>query len=126
MTTLYVKRGRRYYPAAEHEEIDSYPQGAHLVICEPGSTLRQFGINPDEAALLAAAEPLRKEIARIVSDSMAMRPSRRLMTDRQLAAWSNLVNAMGKDGYIIEYASVQETADAVVRMLIDRAKEATA
>ena len=38
MTTLYKKVGRRYKPAAEHEEWDSYPAGAHLVVCSPGST----------------------------------------------------------------------------------------
>lgn len=40
MTTLYKKVGRRYKPVAEHEEWDSYPKGAHLVVCSPGSTLR--------------------------------------------------------------------------------------
>ena len=41
MTTLYKKVGRRYKPVAEHEEWDSYPVGAHLVVCSPGSTLRR-------------------------------------------------------------------------------------
>ena len=31
MTTLYKKVGKRYKPVAEHEEWDSYPEGAHLV-----------------------------------------------------------------------------------------------
>ena len=55
MTTLYKKVGRRYRPVAEHEEWDSYPAGAHLVVCSPGSTLRRFNIDPDRAGLLAAA-----------------------------------------------------------------------
>ena len=42
MTTLYKKVGRRYRPVAEHEEWDSYPAGAHLVICHPGSTMCRF------------------------------------------------------------------------------------
>ena len=63
MTTLYKKVGRRYKPVAEHEEWDSYPAGAHLVICQPGSTMRRFGIEPDRAGLLAAAEPLRRDVS---------------------------------------------------------------
>lgn len=55
MTTLYKKIGLRYKPAAEHEEWGSYPAGAHLVICQPGSTLRLFNVDPDRAGLLAAA-----------------------------------------------------------------------
>ena len=66
MTTLFKKVGRRYRPVAEHEEWDSYPEGAHLVVCRPGSTLRRFRINPDTASLLAAAEPLRDQIRALV------------------------------------------------------------
>ena len=32
VNTLYKKVGKRYYPCAEHEEWDSYPAGAHLVV----------------------------------------------------------------------------------------------
>ncbi len=66
MTTLYKKVGRRYKPVAEHEEWDSYPEGAHLVVCSPGSTLRRFNVDPDRAGLLAAAEPLREQIRALV------------------------------------------------------------
>lgn len=39
MTTFYEKRGRRYHPVAEESHWDSFPQGAHLVVCSPGSQL---------------------------------------------------------------------------------------
>ena len=60
MTTLYKKVGRRYKPVAEHEEWDSYPAGAHLVVCSPGSTMRRFNIDPDRAGLLAAADEIER------------------------------------------------------------------
>ena len=44
MTTLYKKVGKRYKPVAEHEDWDSFPAGAHLVVCSPGSTRRRFSI----------------------------------------------------------------------------------
>lgn len=122
-TTLYEKHGRRYYPVAEYMALDSFPAGAHLFICEPGSTLRRFNVDPDSVSLLAAAEPLRREIAKVVVDGHAMRPTRRPITPKQRAAWDAFVAAMGKDGYIVEYASVSEIADAVVGMLIERAKK---
>ena len=121
MTTLYKKVGRRYRPVAEHEELDSYPEGAHLVICQPGSTLRRFNIDPDRAGLLAAAEPLRSQIRALVMDLHKMRPTRRPVTMQQAAAWRRFQKAMGNDGYCVEYASVGEIADAVVDLIVTEA-----
>ena len=118
MTTLYKKAGRRYKPVAEHEEWDSYPAGAHLVICSPGSTLRRFSIDPDRAGLLAAAEPLRGQIRALVMELHKMLPTRRPVTMKQAAAWRAFDKAMGNYGYCVEYASVGEIADAVVDLIV--------
>jgi len=99
MTTLYKKVGRRYRPVAEHEEWDSYPAGAHLVVCSPGSTLRRFNVDPDRAGLLAAAEPLRAQIRALVMDLHKMRPTRRPVTMQQAAAWRAFQAAMGNEAY---------------------------
>ena len=121
MTTLYKKVGRRYKPVAEHEEWDSFPEGAHLVICRPGSTMRRFGIEPDRAGLLAAAELLRAEIRTLVMELHRMRPTRRPVTQAQADAWHAFERAMGNDGYVVEYASVGEIADAVVDLIVKEA-----
>ena len=121
MTTLYKKVGRRYKPVAEHEHWDSYPAGAHLVVCSPGSTLRRFDIDPDRAGLLAAAEPLRGQIRALVVELHRMRPTRRPVTLAQQAAWRRFQKAMGGDGYFVEYASVGEIADAVVDLIVTEA-----
>ena len=118
MTTLYKKVGRRYRPVAEHEEWDSYPEGAHLVVCRPGSTMRRFDIDPDRAGLLAAAEPLRDQIRALVVELQRMRPTRRPVTMQQAAAWRRFQKAMGNDAYAVEYASVGEIADAVVDLIV--------
>lgn len=121
MTTLYKKVGKRYKPVAEHEEWDSYPKGAHLVVCSPGSTLRRFNVDPDRAGLLAAAEPLREQIRALVMDLHKMRPTRRPVTMQQAAAWRRFQKAMGNDAYAVEYASVGEIADAVVDLIVKEA-----
>ena len=123
MTTHYKKVGRRYQPVAEHEEWDSFPEGAHLVICQPGSTMRRFSIDPDRAGLLAAAEPLRDQIRALVVELHKMRPTRRPVTLQQAAAWRRFQKAMGGDGYFVEYASVGEIADAVVDLIVTEAGE---
>ena len=121
MTTLYKKVGRRYRPVAEHEEWDSYPAGAHLVVCSPGSTLQRFDINPDRAGLLAAAEPLRAQIRALVMELHRMRPPRAPVTQKQADAWHAFERAMGNDAYVVEYASVGEIADAVVDLIVTEA-----
>ena len=121
MTTLYKKVGRRYKPVAEHEEWDSYPAGAHLVICQPGSTMRRFSIDPDRAGLLAAADLLRAEIRALVMELHRMRPTRRPVTQAQADAWHAFERAMGNDGYVVECASVGEIADAVVDLIVKEA-----
>jgi len=122
MTTLYKKVGRRYRPVAEHEEWDSYPEGAHLVVCSPGSTMRRFNIDPDRAGLLAAAEPLRDQIRALVVELHKMRPTRRPLTQKQADAWRAFERAMGNYGYCVEYASVGEIADAVVDLIVRSAE----
>lgn len=118
MTTLYEKRGRCYRPVAEERHWDSFPQGAHLVVCSPGSQLTRYTIEPDHAGLLAAAEPLRAQIRALVMDLHKMRPTRRPVTLQQAAAWRRFQKAMGGDGYFVEYASVGEIADAVVDLIV--------
>lgn len=61
MTTLYKKVGKRYKHVAEHEEWDSYPKGSHLVVCQPGSTLRRFNVDPDRAGLRAKVEQMERQ-----------------------------------------------------------------
>ena len=118
MTTLYKKVGRRYHPAAEYEQWDSYPEGVHLVVCRPGSTLRRFNLDPDRAGLLAAAEPLREQIRALVVELHRMRPTRRPVTQAQADAWHAFERAMGNDTYAVEYARVGEIADAVVDLIV--------
>ena len=122
MTTLYKKVGRRYRPVAEHEEWDSYPEGAHIVVCRPGSTMRRFDIDPDRAGLLAAAEPLRDQIRALVVEKQRMSPARRPLTQAQADAWHAFKRAMGNDGYVVECASVGEIADAVVDLIVGAAE----
>jgi hypothetical protein len=122
MTTFYEKRGRRYRPVAEDRHWDSFPQGAHLVVCAPGSQITRYRIEPDHAGLLAAAEPLRDKIRETVAEKLHMRPTRPLLTMHQAAAWRKFQEAMGNDNYCVEYPSVGELADAVMDLIVRNAK----
>ena len=75
----------------------------------------------DRAGLLAAAEPLREQIRALAMELHKMRPTRRPVTMQQAAAWRRFQKAMGGDGYVVEYASVGEIADAVVDLILTEA-----
>jgi len=64
MTTLYTKRGRRYYPVAEYdpEAIDMLPNGSHLVTVSPGNRIITYQVDPDHAGLLAALQAHEKTL----------------------------------------------------------------
>ncbi len=47
-----------------------------------------------------------------------MRPTRRPVTMQQAAAWRKFQQAMGGEGYFVEYPSVGEIADAVVDLIV--------
>lgn len=119
MKTLYEKRGRRYVPVAERDTYDAWPQGSHLVVCKPGSRVVRFNIDPDQAALMAAVEPLRDRIADIVMAALAMKPSTRPITPKQRAAWAELERAMGKDRFCLEYNGARGVADEVARVILE-------
>ena len=122
MMILYKKVGRRYKPVAEHEEWDSYPEGAHLVVCRPGSTMRRFDIDPDRAGLLAAAEPLREQIKDLVVEQLRMRPTREPVTQKQADAWRAFQAEMGNSGYAVSYPSAHALSDAVVDLIVGAGK----
>lgn len=123
MSTLYRKQGRRYYPVAEFDTFDAWPQGAHLVVCKPGSTVTRFNIDPDDAAIMAAAEKRRALIRDCVTKHMELRPAKRQLTPKQVEAWHRFQKAMDGNIYSVEHTSVRELADAVAELLINGAKE---
>lgn len=62
MTTLYKKKGRRYYPAAETEVFDGVPEGWWLMRVQPGLRSMRRTLDPayaeTEAALREAEDAM--------------------------------------------------------------------
>ena len=112
MKTLYEKRGRRYVAVAEYgpEMTDMLPEGAHLIIVQPGSKTTLYKVEPDRTALIAAAQRPLDEVCRLLLDAQASRPSRLPITPEQKAAWDNLQQAFGGGPYYLDYDSVREIA----------------
>ena len=76
--TLYEKRGRRYYPAAEMVCIDALPKGSHLITVRPGLKTVIYNIEPDYVSLIAAAEEAKDAMCAAIQAAMAREPNRPL------------------------------------------------
>lgn len=118
MTTFYEKNGRRYKPVREERIWDSWPDGFHLVYADPaGGRSFRFNINADKSGLEAAAKAKEDELRRVLNEALAMRPTKRPVTERQAKAWEAFRKAMGNDGFIVEYESVHGIIDRMIEVL---------
>jgi hypothetical protein len=79
MTTLYIKRGRRYHPISEYdpEAMDALPIGAHMVIVEPGVKQLHYHVDPDRAGLLAALQEHEAELIQAITQA----------SEKKVATW---------------------------------------
>lgn len=94
MTTLYEKRGRRYYPAAEMVALDSLPKGDHLIVVRPGKKSLFYNIDADHASLIAAAEDAKDAMCAAIQAALALEPQRKL-TRRQRKIMDEFIKAGG-------------------------------
>lgn len=124
---FYEKIGRRYHPISEYnsEWIDSYREGTHLVVCQPGITTRRYNIDSNYAALIAAGIVAEDAMARALVKAGELRLQRhdreRKLTEKQHRAWENLVEAFGDSARQLEWPSAQEVAEEGVKALIEEA-----
>jgi hypothetical protein len=109
----YEKVGRRYKPVSEYdsEYLDSFPKGAHLVMCYPGGQSRRFNINPNYAAMIAAGRVAEDAMSQAVVKASEMRPRKKPITEKQRKAWEALAKAFGDEIYYIEIPSAREVAE---------------
>ena len=119
---FYEKVGRRYKPIAEYdnEYLDSFPRGAHLVICRPGVTSRKYHIDPNYAAMIAAGRVAEDAISKKIMEATEIRRNSRLpkeLTPSQRAAWDKLVEEFGDDARQLEWPSAREAAEEAVKAL---------
>lgn len=118
----YVKEGRRYVPVAEYDNdlLDSFPKGNHLVMCYPGGQSRRFNIDPNYAALIAAARVAQEPMHRAISDAAKMKNDQWnnvVLTNEQHAAWEHFKEVMGERGNYVYYHSVHDIAEAGLNAL---------
>ena len=119
---LYEKVGRRYVPVAEnYDEHYTFPKGNHLVMCYPGGESRQFDIDPNYAALIAASRVAEDAMCKALNKASELRPARTPITPAQQRAWKKLAKEFGDELCTLNGASIHDLAEAGVRALQEEA-----
>ena len=119
----YEKIGRRYVPVAEYDNdlLDSFPKGAHLVLCYPGGTSRRFNVEPNHAAMIAAGRVAEDAICDALRKSSEMKPQRTPITPGQKKAWENLAKELGDELCPLTYGSARDHSEAAVKAMQEEA-----
>ena len=115
----YEKIGRRYHPVAEHDSdlLDSFPRGAHLVLCYPGGSSRRFNVEPNHAAMIAAGRVAEDAICNALHKASEMRPQRTPLTEGQRRAWRKLAKEFGDELATLSLGSARDLADVGVKAM---------
>ena len=119
----YEKVGRKYVPVAEYDSdlTDSFPKGSTLVICYPGGQSRRYNIDPDYAALIAAARVAEDAMIQAMSKASELRPATTPITPAQQRAWKKLAKEFGTELCTLNGASSYDITQAGLKALEDEA-----
>ena len=120
---FYEKVGRKYVPVAEYdnEYLDSFPKGTTLVICHPGGQSRRYNINPDYAALIAAARVAEDAMIQAMQKASELKPKQTPVTPAQQKAWKQLARAFGDELFTLNGASSYDITQAGLKALQEEA-----
>jgi len=121
----YEKVGRKYVPVAEYDSdlTDSFGKGSHLVICYPGGQSRRYNIDPDYAALIAAARVAEDAMIQAMSKASELRPATTPITPAQQRAWKKLAKEFGTELCTLNGASSYDIAQAGLKALEQEAAQ---
>jgi len=119
----YEKVGRKYVPVAEYDSdyLDAFPKGSTLVMCYPGGQSRRYNIDPDYAALIAAARVAEDAMMQAMSKASELKPKHTPITEGQRRAWKKLAREFGDELATLNGASSYDIAQAGLKALEDEA-----
>ena len=119
----YEKVGNRYRPVSVYDSdlLDSFPKGSHLVICYPGGQSRRYNIDPDYAALIAAARVAEGAMMQAMQKASELKPAKTPITLAQQQAWKKLAQEFGDEMATLNGSSAYDITQAGLKALEDEA-----
>lgn len=121
--TFYKKVGRRYVPVREYDSelMNSFPQGCHLVVVRGNATSYRYSVEPNFASMIAAGIYAQDAIDSALVKASETRPPRKLITEKEIAAWQQLVDVCGDDFRVLNGPSIHDIRSAGVDAMVKAA-----
>jgi len=123
VTTFYKKVGKRYVAVSEYsaELIDSFSNGAHLVIVGPGSKFITYKIDENLAGLIAAGRYAKDVMVNAIMTASEARPSRIPLNQNQKQLWDELKTSFNDENFGMYYSNATHIADEGISALVKEA-----
>ena len=116
----YEKVGRKYVPVNDPWAYDGLREGYWLVKVSSGSTSIRSCVYPAKAELQAAIKDKEDQLVDIIRKASEARPQRRPISEQAKADWEWLVARNGQEFSTIEYPSMQENAENIIKILLEK------
>jgi hypothetical protein len=122
-TVFYEKIGRKYTPVREYDSLlmESFPEGAHLVITYPGGRSTRYNIDPNHAGLIAASRVAEDAMTTAMRVTSELKPRQTPITLAQQRAWKKLAKEFGDELCTLQGASAHDIAQAGINALLSEA-----
>lgn len=123
--TFYKKVGHRYIPVSEYDNalMDALPNGAHLIIVNPGGKSTRYNIDPALAPMIAAGRYAEDKMLDVMHKMSEARPSVTLLTEEQQQAWKIMQEALGEDRFYLTYPSHFEIVQEGIKAMQNEAEK---
>jgi len=115
----YKKVGRRYIQDNDPWAYEGLREGYWLVKVAPGSTSIRQQVYPYKAEITAAAREKEEQLLDIIREASEARPSQNPISPEALADWQVFIKKYGKEFNSLEYPSIQENAERIIKCLLE-------
>ena len=122
--TLYKKVGRKYEAVSAYTSMDSFPNGAHLVVVDRGFISRRKIVDPAIVPLLAAAMVMRDKLPGIIHNKSVARLPVSYTDEQRTKFTEHFVDFQKKVGANFSYVEYPSTAEVAEEILNEIQKEA--
>jgi hypothetical protein len=118
--TIYKKVGRKYVPVSDIHAYDGLRAGWWLVKVSEGCTSIRAAIYPAKAELQAAIKDKEDQMMDVIRKASEARPKSLLLSEQAKADWEWFIARNGKEFNTLEYPSIQENAENILKILLEK------
>jgi hypothetical protein len=115
----YKKVGRKYVQDNDPFAYEGLREGWWLVKVAAGSTSIRQQVYPNRAEITAAAKDKEDQLVDIIRTASEARPKQRPISPEALADWDVFIAKHGKEFNSLEYPSIQENAEKIIKALLE-------